>query len=66
MDKTRINVTEAEVTIKLQVENINHFYQRLQKGMIQFSIATKANLLRVDVKELGKKVVTITGEEIKD
>ena len=65
MDETRINVTEAEVTIKLQVENINHFYQRLQKGTIQFSIATKSNLLRVDVKELGKKVVTITGEELK-
>lgn len=64
MDKKRIPVTEAEVTIKIQVENIDDFYKKLPKGTIQFSTATKANVLKVDVKDLGKRLVTITGEEV--
>ena len=65
MDEKGIKVTEMEVTIKIQVENVFAFERRLEKGLIQFSVATKANLMAVDVKELGKKTVTITGEEIK-
>lgn len=64
MDKKRIPVTEAEVTIKIQVENIDDFYKKLPKGTIQFSIATKANVIKVGVKDLGKRLVTITGDEL--
>lgn len=46
MDKAKI-----EVTMEIEVEELDLFMSSLQSGLIAFSKETKANVLKVAVKE---------------
>ncbi len=47
MDKTKV-----KITMEIEVEEFDLFMTSLQSGVIKFSEETKANVLKVDVKEL--------------
>ena len=50
MDKTKVKITmEIEVG---DIENFQEFIATVEKGVIRFSEETKANVLKVKVKEL--------------
>lgn len=49
MDKTKVKVT-MEIEVK-DIEDFSKFITTVEKGVIKFSEETKANVLKVTVKE---------------
>jgi len=46
-----METTKVKVTMEVEVEELDLFMSSLQSGVIKFSEETKANILKVDVKE---------------
>ena len=49
MDKTKVKVT-MEIEVE-DIEDFSKFIATVEKGVIKFSEETKANVLKVEVKE---------------
>lgn len=46
-----METTKVKVTMEIEVEELDLFMTSLQSGLIVFSEETKANILKVEVKE---------------
>lgn len=46
-----MDATKVKVTMEIEVEELDLFMSSLQSGLIAFSKETKANILKVEIKE---------------